>query len=144
MFLVASLAWASARAELSPEDLALRPAATPARILGDETQIQQVLINLIMNAMDAMTDTAVERRTIVVQVEFAAGTSTVSVKDQGSGFADGDLSKLFDSFFSTKRTGMGLGLSIARTIVEAHGGTIRAESVESGGAMFHVGLPAHS
>jgi two-component system C4-dicarboxylate transport sensor histidine kinase DctB len=62
------------------------------------------LINLIMNAMDA----AVDRRTIVVQLEFAAGTYSVSVNDQGSGFADGALSKLFDSFFSTKRNGMGL------------------------------------
>ena len=66
----------------------------------------------------------------------------VSVKDQGPGFADGDLSKLFDSFFSTKKNGMGLGLSIARSIVEAHNGTIRAERGPSGGAVFLVGLPA--
>jgi signal transduction histidine kinase len=132
------------RPELKRRDmaLALRPAATPARILADETQIQQVLINLIMNAMDASADAAVERRTIVVQVELAAGTYTISVKDQGSGFADRDLSKLFDSFFSTKRNGMGLGLSIARTIVEAHGGTIRAENAPGGGAIFRVLLPA--
>ncbi len=133
------------RPELKRRDMALvlRPAATPARILGDETQIQQVLINLIMNAMDASADAAVDRRTIVVQVEFAAGSYSVSVKDQGSGFADGALSKLFDSFFSTKRNGMGLGLSIARTIVEAHGGTIRAENARGGGAVFYVDLPAH-
>jgi signal transduction histidine kinase len=133
------------RPELERRDiaLALRPAPAPARILGDETQIQQVLINLIMNAMDASADAAVDRRTIVARVEFAAGTYSVSVKDQGSGFADGDLSKLFDSFFSTKRTGMGLGLSIARTIVEAHGGTIQAENAPGGGAVFHVRLPAH-
>ncbi len=124
--------------------LALRSAATPARILGDETQIQQVLINLIMNAMDALADTPPDRRIIVVQVECAAGTNMVSVKDQGPGFADGDLSKLFDSFFSTKKNGMGLGLSIARTIVEAHYGTIRAERGPSGGAIFVVGLPADS
>jgi signal transduction histidine kinase len=122
--------------------LALRPAATPARILGDETQIQQVLINLIMNAMDASADAPADRRTISVQVEFAAGTYSISVKDRGSGIKDGDLSKLFDSFFSTKRTGMGLGLSIARTIVEAHGGTIQAENAPGGGAIFHVHLPA--
>jgi C4-dicarboxylate-specific signal transduction histidine kinase len=133
------------RPELERRDmaLALRPAATPAGILGDETQIQQVLINLIMNAMDATVDAPADRRTIVVQVEFAAGTYLISVKDRGSGFTDGDLSKLFDSFFSTKRTGMGLGLSIARTIVEAHGGTIQAENAPGGGAIFHVQLPAH-
>jgi signal transduction histidine kinase len=133
------------RPELERRDmaLALRPAPTPARILGDETQIQQVLINLIMNAMDATADAPADRRTIVVQVEFAAGTYSISVKDRGSGFTDGDLSKLFDSFFSTKRTGMGLGLSIARTIVEAHGGTIQAENAPGGGAIFNVQLPAH-
>ena len=133
------------RPELERRDMALvlRPATTPARILGDETQIQQVLINLIMNAMDASANASVDRRTIVVQVEFVAGTYSISVKDQGSGFADGDLSKLFDSFFSTKRTGMGLGLPIARRIVEAHGGTIEAENASGGGAVFHVQLPAH-
>jgi signal transduction histidine kinase len=120
-----------------------RANASPARILADETQIQQVLINLIMNAMDALADTPLDRRLIVVQVECAAGTYSVSVKDQGPGFPDGDLSKLFDSFFSTKATGMGLGLSIARTIVEAHGGTIRAENAPGGGAVFYVSLPAH-
>ena len=131
------------RTELRRRDmtLVLRPAATPARILGDETQIQQVLINLIMNAMDASADAPVDRRTIVVQVESAAGAYLISVKDQGSGLADSDLSKLFDSFYSTKRTGMGLGLSIARTIAETHGGTIRAERGQSGGAIFHVELP---
>src|SRR3984885_11272626 len=134
------------RPELERRDmaLALRPAATPAHILGDETQIQQVLINLIMNAMDASADASLDRRTIVVQVEFAAGIYSISVKDRGSGFTDDDLSKLFDSFFSTKRTGMGLGLSIARTIVEAHGGTIQAENAPGGGAIFHVQLPAHN
>jgi signal transduction histidine kinase len=133
------------RPELKRRDmaLALRSAAAPACILGDETQIQQVLINLILNAMDALADTPPDRRLIAVQVERAAGANIVSVKDQGPGFADGDLSKLFDSFFSTKRTGMGLGLSIARTIVEAHGGTIRAERGANGGAAFHVQLPSH-
>jgi signal transduction histidine kinase len=133
------------RPELQRRDmsLALRPAKAPACILGDETQIQQVLINLILNAMDALAEAPLDRRSILVQVECTAETHSVSVKDQGRGFADGDLSKLFDSFFSTKRTGMGLGLSIARTIVVAHGGRIRAERGPSGGAIFHVELPAH-
>jgi signal transduction histidine kinase len=133
------------RPELKRRDMALtlRPAATPARILGDETQIQQVLINLIMNAMDASGDASADRRTIAVQVQFAAGTYSLSVQDQGSGLVDGDIPKLFDSFFSTKRTGMGLGLPIARTIVEAHGGTIQAANSPGGGAIFYVRLPAH-
>jgi signal transduction histidine kinase len=132
------------RPELKRRDmvLALRPAAAPARILGDETQIQQVLINLIMNAMDASADAPVDRRTIVVQVTSEAGAYSISVKDQGSGFEGGDFSKLFNSFFSTKQTGMGLGLSIARRIVEAHGGTIQAQNAPGGGAIFLVELPA--
>jgi nitrogen-specific signal transduction histidine kinase len=64
-------------------------------------------------------------------------------KGSGAGFADGDLSKLFDSLFSTNETGMGLGLSIARSIVEAHGGTIQAENSAGGGPVFHIRVPAH-
>jgi signal transduction histidine kinase len=124
--------------------LVLRLAANPARILGDETQIQQVLINLLLNAMEALADAEPGRRSILVEVEFGAEYHSVFVKDQGPGFADSDLSKLFDSFFSTKQTGMGLGLSIARTIVEAHAGTIGAEQNSVGGAIFHVRLPAHN
>jgi len=123
--------------------LALRPAPAPARILGDETQILLVFTILIINAWDASAAAPLERRTIDVRVESFVGTHSVSVRDRGSGLADGDLSKLFDSFFSTKRTGMGLGLSIARTIVEAHGGTIRAENAPGGGAIFHLQLPTY-
>ena len=124
--------------------LVLRLAANPARILGDDTQIQQVLINLLLNAMEALADAEPARRSILVQVECGAENHSVFVKDQGPGFADSDLSRLFDSFFSTKQTGMGLGLSIARTIVEAHAGTIAAEHNPVGGAIFHVRLPAYN
>ena len=124
--------------------LVLRLAANPARILGDDTQIQQVLINLLLNAMEALADAEPGRRSILVQVECGAENHSVFVKDQGPGFADSDLSRLFDSFFSTKQTGMGLGLSIARTIVEAHAGSIWAEHNPVGGAIFHVRLPAYN
>jgi signal transduction histidine kinase len=124
--------------------LVLRLAANPARILGDDTQIQQVLINLLLNAMEALADAEPGRRSILVQVECGTENHSVFVKDQGPGFAHSDLSKLFDSFFSTKQTGMGLGLSIARTIVEAHAGSIWAEHNPVGGAIFHVRLPAYN
>jgi signal transduction histidine kinase len=124
--------------------LVLRLAANPARILGDEIQIQQIVINLLLNAMEALADAEPGRRSILVQVECGAEYHSIFVKDQGPGFADSDLSKLFDSFFSTKQTGMGLGLSIARTIVEAHAGTIGAEHNPAGGAIFHVRLPAYN
>jgi signal transduction histidine kinase len=121
-----------------------RPASTPTYVEGDQTQIKQVLINLVLNAMDAVGDAAEDRRGIFVSVERVASGAVVTVRDRGHGIAPELLSKLFDSFFSTKERGMGLGLSIARTIVEAHGGRIWAESAAGEGAAFHVELPPYS
>ncbi len=111
-------------------------------MVGDRIQIQQVLINLVLNAMDAVADLPEARRTVVVSVESGAGGIAIAVRDRGHGIAPEHLPKLFDSFFSTKRKGMGLGLSIARTLVEAHGGRIRAENGPGEGAVFQVELPA--
>lgn len=111
---------------------------------GDRIQIQQVLLNLALNAMDAVADAPEGRRAITITVETGRdpdGAVEISVRDRGKGIAPGDLPKLFDSFFSTKDQGMGLGLSIARTLVEAHGGQIRAESVLGEGSVFRVALP---
>ena len=122
--------------------LDIRPVPTAVTVVGDRIQIQQVLINLVLNAMDAVADVPEERRTVVVSVENAAGGIAIAVRDRGHGIAPEHLPKLFDSFFSTKRKGMGLGLSIARTLVEAHGGRIWAENGPGEGAVFHVELPA--
>lgn len=121
--------------------LDVRPAATTVLFVGDRIQIQQVLINLILNALDAMADLPEARRTVIVSVERDAGRVTLVVRDRGRGIAPEHLPKLFDSFFSTKRRGMGLGLSIARTLVEAHGGHIRAESDPGEVAVFRVEWP---
>jgi signal transduction histidine kinase len=144
------LAMADAAMILRPEaerrkiTLDARPAAMPCSIAGDRTQIQQVLINLVLNAMDAMQDVAEHRRRIEVLVQHSAKNILVTVQDDGHGIAPDNLPKLFDSFFSTKQGGMGLGLSIARSIVEAHGGRIWAQNRESGGAAFYVELPSLS
>ncbi|MFG1350051.1 ATP-binding protein [Xanthobacter autotrophicus] len=121
--------------------LSARPASETITVVGDRIQLQQVLINLIMNAMDALADTPEEQRNVTVSLEGAATGATIRVRDRGHGITGDHLAKLFESFFTTKRKGIGLGLSIARTLVEAHGGTIAAESVPGEGAVFTIWLP---
>ncbi|MCJ7442095.1 MAG: ATP-binding protein, partial [Thermoanaerobaculaceae bacterium] len=121
--------------------LAIRPATGPIAVVGDRIQIQQVLINLVLNAMDAVADLPEERRTVVVSVESAAGGVDVAVRDRGHGIAPEHLHRLFDAFFTTKSNGMGLGLSIARTLADAHGGRVWAENGPGEGAVVHVELP---
>ena len=115
------------------------PAVT---MVGDRIQIQQVLINLVLNALEAVAELPEPRRRVSVEVEKTAGRVTLVVRDRGTGIAPGQMPQLFDSFFSTKATGMGLGLSIVRTLVEAHGGRVTAENGVDGGAVFRVELPA--
>jgi signal transduction histidine kinase len=121
--------------------LGAQSTSTACYIAGDRTQIQQILINLVLNAMDAMTDVPEPRRRLQIFVQARANDILISVQDRGHGIAPDSLPKLFDSFFTTKREGMGLGLSIARSIVESHGGRIWAENRDLGGATFHVELP---
>ena len=123
-------------------ELDIRPAPTAQTVLGDRIQLQQVLINLVLNAMDAMAGLGAARHTVEVVVQGQAGGSRITVRDRGPGIAAADLPKVFESFFSTKRKGMGLGLSIARTLVQAQGGHIRADNGVDGGAVFQIDFPA--
>jgi C4-dicarboxylate-specific signal transduction histidine kinase len=111
-------------------------------VVGDRIQIQQVLTNLVLNAMDAGAGVPAHRRSVFVSVGRVGGRVEITVRDRGEGIAPENLPRLFESFFTTKPNGMGLGLSISRTIVEAHGGRIRAENNADEGALFRVDLPA--
>ena len=128
-----------ARAGIST-DLRLRERLPLVR--GDAIQLQQVILNLVLNAEAAMADSAGELRRLTVETaERAPGTVEVCVRDTGVGVKAGDLERIFKPFVRTKASGLGLGLSISRSIVEAHGGTIRAESNSDRGLSLHVTLP---
>jgi signal transduction histidine kinase len=121
--------------------LEIRRAPETLAIIGDRIQMQQVLINLVLNAMDAVAEVPEAQRTVVVSVAQGEGGAVLAVRDHGRGIAPEDRTKLFESFFSTKRNGMGLGLSITRTIVEAHGGRIWVESGPGEDTVFQAELP---
>jgi PAS domain S-box-containing protein len=109
-------------------------------VTGDQTHLQHVLLNLLVNALDAMESTA-SAREIVVTTVLAQDAVRVTVKDRGCGIPTDRLPKLFDSFYTTRKEGMGLGLSIARSIVIAHNGRIWAENNSTGGASFYFTIP---
>lgn len=113
------------------------------RISADPVLLQQVLLNLLMNALDAMAETPTAERTLVIEAEcHDEAFVQIAVLDNGRGIALEHIGKVFDSFFTTKRGGMGLGLSIARSIVQMHGGEIWLERRESGGAVFAFTVPS--
>ena len=117
----------------------LEPALpTPA---GDLVQLQQVLVNLVLNGLEAMASVPVEQRRILIRTERTADALRVTVADSGLGLGDKPLDDLFELFHTTKADGMGLGLPIARSIVEAHGGRLRASNNPTGGATFSFTLP---
>jgi PAS domain S-box-containing protein len=111
---------------------------------GDPVQLQQVLLNLAINAFDAMRDTPVSKRKVVIATQSNRdGTVGTSVRDYGVGVPEEMQDRLFDPFFSTKTEGLGMGLAIVRSIIESHGGTITAENVSGGGTRFEFVLPVN-
>jgi signal transduction histidine kinase len=111
------------------------------QVYGDPVQLQQVVVNLMVNAMESMKIAAPELREIFVHTESKSRMAEVSVADRGPGIPPDSLSKIFEPFFTTKSHGMGIGLSIARTIVQAHGGHLGAANLTGGGAIFRFSMP---
>ena len=111
---------------------------------GDRVQLQQVVLNLVVNAIEAMSDTNEGPRDLLVSTEKAEPDGVlVAVRDSGPGLAPETLKRLFDAFYTTKANGMGMGLSICRSIIEAHGGRLWATANSPRGAVFQFTLPAH-
>jgi len=111
-------------------------------VMGDRVHLSQVLLNLIINGMDAVRERPVaDRRVAVAARRGADGAVEIAVSDSGAGIPPDSLPRVFDPFFTTKATGMGIGLSVSKTIVDAHGGKIGAENGGAGGAVFRILLP---
>ena len=113
-------------------------------ILGDRVQLQQVILNLVVNGIDAMKDTPNENRIISIRTSRVDNFAQLSVSDRGPGIPEERLKTVFEPFFTSKAEGMGMGLSIARTIIEAHDGVISAQNRDHGGASFRIKLPLRS
>jgi two-component system, LuxR family, sensor kinase FixL len=114
-------------------------------VLGDRIHLSQVLLNLIMNAMDAVGGASDSRRQVTIEARSTPnGCCEMSVGDSGPGIAPEALDQVFEPFFTSKNDGMGIGLSISRSIVEAHGGKLWAENGLRGGATFRFTVPMHA
>ena len=117
------------------------PLATTLGIQGDALYLQQLLMNLIVNAMDAISESESTKREIVIRVASAERFAEIVISDTGPGVPADKIERIFDPFFTTKPQGMGMGLSIVQTIVNAHNGRVSADNQKGGGAVFRIQLP---
>ena len=118
-------------------------APDPLLVSGNRIDLEQVLLNVVMNAMDAVADRPVSERVVTVRTTLDDnGHVLIIVHDRGKGFRSDIADQIFDPFFTMKPSGMGMGLSVARSIVDHHGGTISAANHPAGGAVVTVSIPA--
>jgi signal transduction histidine kinase len=132
------------RADAIARHISLIPQIDPKAgvVMGDRVQLLQVLLNLTINAFEALAGMRVEARRVTIRADrVQEGKICVSVRDSGPGLNAGSEDMVFEPFYTTKPGGMGMGLSIVRSIVEAHGGIIHAINVASGGALLEFQLP---
>jgi signal transduction histidine kinase len=133
------------RSEVRRNSIALRTELSNdlPLVMGDRIQLQQVILNLIVNGIEAMSGVSQRQRELLVASEKDESDGVlVTVRDSGTGLDPTSLERLFEAFYTTKANGMGMGLPISRTIIEAHGGQLWAAPDQSPGAMFRFTLPA--
>src|SRR5262249_31920881 len=135
-----------AQSEAGRKAVALRMelAANLPTVLGDRVQLQQVILNLVMNGVEAMASVADRRRELLIRTaQHGSDQVLVAVQDCGMGIDRENLEKIFNAFYTTKSQGMGIGLAISRSIVENHGGRLWAVPNDGPGATFQFTLQAH-
>src|SRR5262249_39077925 len=113
----------------------------PILVTGDRVQLQQVILTLVRNATDAMSEVNDRPRDLLVRVDRDGARARLTVKDAGVGFEPQDAERLFDAFYTTKSDGMGIGLSLSRSIIESHGGKLWAGGNDGPGAAFSFVIP---
>jgi signal transduction histidine kinase len=131
------------RIELEEHGVALRVALSegPQRVLADRIQLQQVVLNLARNAIEAMDGVTDRPRVLMLGSATTETELIITVEDTGPGIDPDVLARVFDPFFTTETSGMGMGLSICKSIAESHGGRLSARAAKSKGAIFEIVLP---
>jgi len=134
------------RSEVQTHGVVLEMALAPAlpQVLADRVQLQQVLINLVINGLESMADIAGRSKELFIRSESCGDRVAVAVRDAGVGVDMRFVDRLFDAFYTTKPGGMGMGLSISRSIIEGHGGRLWALPNVDHGATFQFAIPAKS
>jgi signal transduction histidine kinase len=111
-------------------------------VIGDRIQLQQVVLNLVINGIEAMSEVEGRERELIIRTEaLDGGEVRVAVEDRGKGVGEDTMTRLFEPFFTTKPQGVGMGLSVSRSIIEAHCGRLWVESVPRQGSTFYFILP---
>jgi C4-dicarboxylate-specific signal transduction histidine kinase len=124
-------------------DLSVKYGARLPKVVGDRIQLQQVVVNLLVNSVQAISQGSVSERRIDLRTAVGGdGATTFTIHDTGPGIPEENLGRIFDSFFTTKDAGMGIGLAICQSILHGHGGSITASNHPDGGAQFRFSLPA--
>jgi len=121
--------------------LRLDLAASPSPVVGDRVQLQQVIINLVMNGVEAMQNLAEQDRRLTVRTREGEDEIKLTVEDCGVGISADSAARIFEAFYTTKPRGLGLGLSVCRSIIEAHDGRLSAGPNQGPGATFQFTLP---